>query len=121
MIATIDPSLFEAAEIDGAGRRAKIRWITWPHLTGIFMILFILHSGKIMSGYGDTFDQAYVLGNVSNRGVSDILDTYVLRIGLENLRFSFSTAVNLFKSVLNLGLLLAANYLSKRLTEKSLF
>ena len=121
VIATIDPNLFEAAEIDGAGRRAKIRWITWPHLTGIFMILFILHSGKIMSGYGDTFDQVYVLGNVSNRGVSDILDTYVLRIGLENLRFSFATAVNLFKSVLNLGLLLAANYLSKRLTEKSLF
>ena len=121
VIATIDPNLYEAAEIDGAGRWKKITNITWPYLKGTFMILFILHCGRIMSGYGDTFDQVYVLGNVVNRNVSDILDTYILRVGLVQLRFSFATAIGLFRSLSNLLLLVTANYLSKKLTDKSLF
>lgn len=120
-IATIDPNLYEAAQIDGAGRWRRIRHITWPHLLGIFMILFILHCGRIMSGYGATFNQVYVLGNAYNRGVSDILDTYILRVGLDNMRFSFATAIGLLKSVLNLLLLVVANALSRKLTERSLF
>lgn len=121
VISTIDPSLYEAAEMDGAGRLRRMISITWPHLLGIFMVLLVLHAGKIMSGYGQTFEQVYVLGNASNRGVSDILDTYVLRVGLENSRFSYATAINFFKSALNLILLLGANYLSKRATSKGLF
>ena len=121
VISGIDPNLYEAIEIDGGGRWVKALHITWPHLMGTFMILFILSCGSIMSGAGDTFDQCYVLGNVSNRNVSDILDTYILRLGLESGRYSFSAAVGLFKSVINLLLLLSANTLSKRLTEKSLF
>jgi putative aldouronate transport system permease protein len=85
------------------------------------MILLILRCGKIMQGTGGTFQQSYVLGNVMNREVSDVLDTYILRIGLEQARYSFATAAGLFKSVINLSLLVSANWLSRKLTEKSLF
>ncbi len=121
VIATIDPNLYEAIEIDGGGRWVKAYYVTWPYLKGTFMILFIMACGKIMSGAGDTFDQCYVFGNVANRNTSDILDTFILRTGLENARYSFATAVNLFKSIINLILLVSANALSKKLTEKSLF
>jgi len=121
VIASIDPNLYEAIDIDGGGRWAKICHITWPFLKGTFVILFIMACGKIMSGAGDTFDQCYVFGNFANRDTSDILDTYILRVGLQNGRYSFSTAVNLFKSVINLMLFISANTISKWLTEKSLF
>lgn len=121
VIATIDLELYNAIEIDGGGRWAKIIHITWPSLKGTFMILFILSCGSIMSGNGGTFEQSYVLGNSMNKDVSDILDIFILRVGLENARYSFSTAAGLFKSIINLILLLSANKLSKVLTEKSLF
>ncbi len=73
-----------------------------------------------MSG-GDTFDQVYVFGNTQNRAVSDILDLYINRVGLEQGRYSYATAANLFKSVINVILLLTANKISNRLTEQSLF
>lgn len=121
VIASIDQSLYEAIEIDGGGRWAKIYHLTWPALKGVFMILFILNCGSIMSAMGGTFDQVYVLGNNMIKDVSEILDTYVLKIGLDNGRFSFATAIGLFKSILNLILLIMANQLSKRMTSKSLF
>lgn len=121
VIVTIDPNLYEAIEIDGGGRWAKIVHITWPHLKGVFMILFILACGNIMAGMGSTFDQCYVLGNNMIKDVAQILDTYVLRIGLEQARFSFATAVGLFKSVINLILLISVNKLSQTMTGKSLF
>ena len=121
VIATIDPNLYEAAEMDGAKRLQKAFHITWPHLLQTFMILFILDCGRIMQGLGSTFDQCYILGHQLNREVSDIIDTYILRIGLEQGRFDFSTAVGLFKSIINLILLLSANTLSRKITQKSLF
>ena len=121
VISGIDPTLYEAVDIDGGGRWAKIRYITWPHLLETFMIMFILACGSIMSGAGDALDQAKVFGNAANRSVSDVLDYYVLRIGLEQARYSYATAVGLMKSVINLALLLLANTLSRRVTEKSLF
>lgn len=121
VIASIDPNLYEAIDIDGGGRWVKVRHATWPYLKGTFMILFILSCGSIMSGMGATFNQVYVLGNITNRGVSDILDTYTLRVGLEGGSYSLATAVGLFKSLINLALLVSANKLSKMLTEKSLF
>jgi putative aldouronate transport system permease protein len=120
VIVSIDQELFEAVEIDGGRRFAKIRYVTIPHLIPTFALLFILECGKIMSG-GDTFNQVYVFGNVTNRGMIDILDNYILRTGFENGRYSYSTAVNLFKSVINVALLLGANYVSKKATETSLF
>lgn len=121
VIASIDLQLYEAIDIDGGGRWAKVMHVTWPSVKGTFMILFILGCGQIMSGADATFEQCYVLGNAANRNVSDVLDTFILRTGLENARYSFATAAGLFKSVINLALLIMANKLSKSMTEKSLF
>ena len=82
VIVSIDQELYEAVEIDGGKRMAKIRYVTWPFLKPTFAILFIMECGKIMSG-GDTFDQIYVFGNTQNREVADILDTFINRVGLE--------------------------------------
>ena len=120
VIASIDPNLFEAVEIDGGGRWAKIRYITWPSLLPTFVILFILKCGQIFSAAG-FFDQSYVLGTPSNRSMSQVLDVYILRIGLEQARYSFATAVGFLKAIVNLLLLLSANALSKRITGKGLF
>ncbi len=120
VIVSIDQELFEAVEIDGGRRFAKIRYVTVPHLIPTFSLLFILECGKIMSG-GDTFNQVYVFGNLTNRNMIDILDNYILRTGFENGRYSYSTAVNLYKSVINVSLLLSANWISKKATENSLF
>ena len=116
----IDQELYEAVEIDGGRRYAKIRYVTIPHLIPTFALLFILECGKIMSG-GDTFNQVYVFSNMTNRQLIDVLDNYILRTGFENGRYSYSTAVNLFKSVINVMLLLSANWVSKKATETSLF
>ena len=121
VISSIDLNLYEAAEIDGANRFQQAVHITWPHLLDTFVILFILHCGRIMQGGGSTFQQCYILANSLNREVSDILDTYILRIGLEQGRLSFATAVGVFKSVINLMLLLTANWVSRRVTNRGLF
>ena len=121
VIASIDAELYEAAEVDGGGRLVKTLNITWPALTGTFMILFILACGQIMAGLGASFDQSYVLGTASNRSMSQILDVYIVRIGLDQGRHSFATAVGLMKNVVNLLLLLSANWLGWRLTGKGLF
>lgn len=120
VIVSIDQELYEAVEIDGGRRYAKIRYVTIPHLVPTFALLFILECGKIMSG-GDTFNQVYVFSNMTNRQMIDVLDNYILRTGFENGRYSYSTAVNLFKSVINVMLLLSANWVSKKATETSLF
>ena len=120
VICSIDQGLYEALAIDGGNRWHKFRYITWPHLKPTFAILFILECGKIMSG-GDGFDQAYAFGNPNNRQVADILDTYIMRTGFENGRYSYSTAVGLFKSIVNLILLLVSNKVSKVMTNESLF
>ncbi len=120
VICNIDQGLYEALAIDGGNRWHKFRYITWPHLRPTFAILFILECGKIMSG-GDGFDQAYAFGNASNRQVADILDTYIMRTGFDNGRYSYATAVGLFKSIVNLALLITSNRVSKVMTDESLF
>lgn len=121
VIAGIDQEMYEACEIDGGGRWIKAIHITWPHLLGVFMILLILKCSQFMQGTGDTFDQVYVLGNQFNRGVSDIFDTLILRVGLEHNRHSYATAAGLFKSVINLAILITVNKVSWRLTGRGLF
>jgi len=120
VIASIDPNLYEAVEIDGGGRLAKILYVTWPSLKPTFMILFILKCGQILSAAG-FFDQSYILGTPANKSMSQVLDVYILRIGLEQARYSFAAAVGFLKAIMNLMLLFSANYLSKRVTGKGLF
>ena len=119
VISGIDPQLYEALEMDGGGRFAKMWYVTWPALQQTFIIFFILKVGSLLNtGF---FDQSYLLGTPFNKHMTMVLDVYILRIGLENARYSFATAVGLLKNVVNVVLLVSANALSKKMTNKGLF
>ncbi len=119
VISSIDPELYEALDMDGGGRFAKMRYVTWPAIQQTFVILVILRIGNFLNtGF---FDQSYLLGTPFNRNMTMVLDVYILRIGLENARYSFATAVGLLKNVVSIVLLLSANAVSKRVTDKGLF
>ena len=109
----IDPSLYEAAIVDGASRIQRIARITLPSIMPIAVTMLILSMGSIMSA---GFDQVFNLYSPQVYDVSDILDTYVYRRGLVDMSYSFSTAVGLFKSVVGLILVVAVNVIAKRLS-----
>lgn len=117
-ISGVDPQLYESAEIDGAGRFRKMWSITLPSISGTIMLLLILNIAWMM---GSNFDQTLILTNQLNLDRSNTIDLYVYRMGIQTGRFSFATAVGVFRSVVALLLLLIANFTSKRLTQKSLF
>jgi putative aldouronate transport system permease protein len=110
-IAGIDQQLYEAATMDGAGRFRKIWSITIPSIMNVIIIMMIFNIGYIMNS---GFDQIFNLYNPRVYEVSDILDTYVYRVGLIQMNYSFSTAVGVFKSVIGLVLVLAANKMANR-------
>lgn len=119
VITGIDPALYEAATLDGAGRMQRIRYITIPHLKEIFVVMLILKIGGLMSG---SFEQIYTTYNASVYNVADTIDTYVHRITFEQAPdYSFSTAVGLFKSVVNFILLIGSDWLAKRVSGSGLF
>jgi putative aldouronate transport system permease protein len=117
-IAGIDPELYEAATIDGAGRYRRMRHITLPGISGTIAILLILAVAYSLS---TNFDQIFVLKNTLNADTSDVIDIYVYRMGLQNGRFSFATAIGLMKSVVSLVLLVSANAVTRRLVGRALF
>lgn len=122
-ISGIDVSLYEAAEMDGAKKFARIRHITIPCIMGTIMVMFILNIGNMLHGglYASNFQVSYLLGNPLNLPRSDILDTYILRIGITLARFSYATAVGLLTGIVSFILLLSANLSSKKLTGESFF
>ena len=113
-IAGIDKSLYEAAKIDGANRWQKIRYIVWPGLKGVVILLFILNVGHIMNA---GFMQILNLYNPTVYEVGDILDTYIFRTQFSGSRtppnMGVGTAVGLFTGVVNCIFLLTANKISK--------
>lgn len=113
-ISSIDPEMYEAAEIDGASRLQRALAITIPSLIPVITILFILSIGGIMSA---GFDQIFNLYSPAVYEVADIIDTYVYRVGLQERRFDFATAVGLFKNVIGVALLLGTNAVTKRFSE----
>jgi putative aldouronate transport system permease protein len=117
-IAGIDPELYEAATVDGAGRLRMMWNITLPCIKGTIAILFILAVSNVLNA---NFDQIFVLKNQLNAPSSEVLDIYAYRVGMQSARFSFSTAISLFKSVVALVLLLAANFTTKKLNGSSLY
>ncbi|WP_225312801.1 sugar ABC transporter permease [Paenibacillus sp. 32O-W] len=121
-IAGINPSLYEAASIDGANRLQRMWHITWPGLKSTVAILFILNVGAMMSSGGGGFDQIFNLYNPAVYEKADILDTYVYRRTFSvGESFGTSTAVGLFKSIINFVLLYTANKAAKRLGQEGLF
>ncbi|MBA2940823.1 sugar ABC transporter permease [Paenibacillus sp. CGMCC 1.16610] len=117
-LAGVDPSLYEAAKVDGASRFQKIRHIDLPGILPTITIIFILNVGSVMS-LG--FEKIYLLQNPLNKINSEIIATYVYQIGLLNANYSFATAVGLFNSCINLILLVVVNRVAKRLSNTSIW
>ncbi len=117
-LAGIDQEQFEAAKIDGAGRMQQIIYITLPGLFPTIATLLILKVGAILSvGY----EKILLLYNEATYEVAEVISTYVYQRGLENAEFSYSTAVGLFNSIINVILLLIANKVSKKAGQSGLF
>ena len=117
-IIAIDQQLYDAAEMDGANRWQKILDITIPGIVPTIATLFILNMGMFLSA---DLNQVINLMNDVNRGQIDIIDTYVYRIGLKTGEYSLATAAGLFKAVVGMGMIMAAHFVSKRLTGKGVW
>jgi len=117
-LAGVDPSLYEAAKVDGANRFQKILNVDLPGILPAAVIILILSVGNIMA-LG--FEKMYLLQNPLNLSTSEIISTYVYKIGLLNANYSFATAVGLFNSLINLVLLLVVNAIAKRASNTSLW
>jgi putative aldouronate transport system permease protein len=117
-ITSINPELYEAAMIDGASRLQRIWFITLPGIRTTIVILLLLSVGRLMN---NGFEQIYMLQNDSNNVVSEVFETYTYKLGVVNGRFSFSTAVGLFNSVIGLILLTIANAIAKLAGEEGIF
>lgn len=110
-ISAINPSLYEAAEIDGCSRFGRIWYITIPHLRGVFILLLIMKLGSILNA---GFDQIYILSSPQVLSVSEILDTWVFKEGLQKMNYSLASAVGLFKSVIGLIFVTTANKVARK-------
>ncbi|MBP1965051.1 ABC transporter permease [Paenibacillus aceris] len=117
-IAGVNPELYEAARMDGANRFQLVRHITLPSIASTIVVLLILRTGQILNA---GFDQIFILYNPLVYNVSDILDTYVYRVGLTMGRYSFAAAAGLFQSVVGLIMLLTTNWLVRRMGERGLW
>jgi len=117
-ITAIDPCLYEAASIDGAGRWAKIKYITLPSIRPTIMILLLMNVGNILNA---GFEVQYLLGNGLTKSVSDTIDIYVLTWGISQNDFSLGTAAGIFKSVVSIAIILIANHVAKKTGDERLF
>lgn len=117
-ITSIDPCLYEAASIDGGGRWAKIKYITLPGIRPTIMILLLMNIGNVLNA---GFEVQYLLGNGLIKSVSDTIDIYVLTWGISQNDYSLGTAAGIFKSVVAIVLIVAANAVAKRSGEERLF
>ena len=113
-IASVDQSLYEAATVDGCGRVKRIIHITMPGIVGMIVIMFILAVGNIMNA---NFDQVFNLYSAPVHPVGDVIDTYIYRLTFQSttmMDYGFTTAVGLFKTVINFALLVTANFLARK-------
>ncbi len=111
-VAGVDPHMYEAADMDGASKFRQVFFITLPSIMPVVIIFMILNIGNLMTA---GFEDILLLAkNPVLREVSDVIDTYVYRIGIENSRFSYATAVGLFKAVISVMLLTIANLIARR-------
>lgn len=114
----VDPQLLEAATLDGATRWQKIWYVNLPALMPTIVIMLIMNCGSLLSvGY----EKAFLLQNALNLETSEVISTYVYKTGLVSAQYSFSTAIGLFNSVVNLILLVTVNAVSRRIGENSLW
>ena len=114
----IDPVFYEAAQIDGATRMQCIRYIDIPHIMPTVVIMLILSVSSVMTiGY----EKVYLMQSGINTSVSEVISTYVYKVGLQSAQFSYATAIGLFNSIVNFVLIILTNGLSKRVTKIGIF
>jgi len=117
-LATVSPSLYEAAQIDGASRWQRMLHVDLPAIKPTIVVLTILAAGNVMAV---GFEKVYIMQNPLNLSTSEVINTCVYEIGLVNDDFSFSSAVGLFNSTVNFVLILAVNFTARRVSDTSLF
>jgi putative aldouronate transport system permease protein len=116
-IAGINPELYEAAAIDGAGRMRRMWHVTLPGIRSTIVVLLILALGRIL---GSEFDRPYSLGNALVNQVSNVISTFVYTNGIRGLQFSLTTAVGLFQSIICVGFLFVADFFAKKFGERGI-
>jgi len=114
----VDPQLYEAAKIDGAGKLSSIWHITLPAIMPTISVLLLLRIGNMMNM---DFEQVFLLYNPLVYDVGDVIETYIYRIGLVEAQYDIAAAVGIFKSFIGLSLLMIANFATKKLTGRGLF
>jgi putative aldouronate transport system permease protein len=116
-ITGVNPELYEAAVVDGAGRFKKIWHVTLPGIKPTIIMMLILSVGNVMK---IGFDRPFVLGNPLVLDFSDVISTFVYRVGLQSIRYNIATAVGLFQSVIGLALILCVDRIAKKLGEQGI-
>ena len=117
-LSAIDPNLYEAAEVDGASRWQKLVMIDIPSLIPTIVILLILNSGNILN---IGFEKIYLMQNSMNLPVSEVISTYVYKIGIMSNQISYSSAIGLFNTLINFIFLITVNFISKKISDISLW
>lgn len=117
-IAGINTELYEAASVDGAGRFSKMWHITLPGIKPTIVVLLIMNLGGIIGG---GFDRPFAMQNPLVLDMAEVISTFVYKTGIKNLKFSLTTAVGLFQSIVNLFFLLTANWISRKLGERGIW
>ncbi|MBT2719954.1 sugar ABC transporter permease [Bacillus sp. ISL-46] len=117
-LASVDPQLYDSAKIDGASRWQTIRYVDLPAIVPTMIILFILSMGNILN---TGFEKIFLMQNPLNLPVSEVIATYVYKIGIISSQFSYSAAIGLFNTLINFIFLLAMNFIAKRFSNISLW
>lgn len=117
-ITGINSEIYEAARVDGCGRFRMITSITLPCIKSTIVVMLVINLGKVIT---ISFDQPYVLGNPLVEDVSDVISTFVYRVGLQSADYSTATAVGLFQSVVSTILIVLSNQAAKRLGEEGIW
>jgi putative aldouronate transport system permease protein len=117
-LAGVDPELYDAAVIDGASRFQKVLYIDIPGIAPTIIITLILNTGNILS---IGFEKVFLMQNPVNYRISEVISTYVYKVGIQQAQFSFGTAVGLFNATVNCFILLLVNAVARRVNETSLF
>jgi len=117
-ITAINPELYEAAEVDGAGRFRKLWHVTLPGIRPTIVVLMIMNIGRIL---GSEFDRPYTMMNNIVMSVADVISTLVYRVGIRSFQFSFTAAIGLFQSVICVIFLVAANTMAKKFGERGIW
>ncbi|MDN5978905.1 ABC transporter permease [Bifidobacterium mongoliense] len=117
-LSSVNTALYEAAKIDGAGRLQLIRYVDVPTILPTCGILLIMNMGSVLSV---GFEKVYLMQNALNAGASEVISTYTYKIGILGSQFEYSTAIGLFNTLINFVFLVLANFISKRISNTSIF